>query len=303
MRTKTLAISLLVPALLLSACGRLNDSGAGGGTGASGGTGGIGGTGTTGGAGISHPTADDDLILRMETGGGFVAPSFTLKSVPTFSLYGDGRAITEGPIPEIYPGPALPNLQVSRLTEPAIQAILQAASDAGLLGADASYPYPCIADAGTTTFTVVAEGATHTVSAYALGTDAGGACDHTDAEARAKLQGFASKLGDLESWLPAGSVGASQGYTPTELRVYVQPYQPDPQLQETPVDWPLSEPLATFGEPNSNMTDSRCGVVSGDDFATLYPLAASANELTPWRSEGTSYGLIFRPLLPDEHTC
>ncbi len=39
------------------------------------------------------------------------------------------------------------------------------------------------------------------------------------------------------------------------------------------------------------------------DLDTLLSLARSANELTPWASDGTQYGLIFRPLLPDEHTC
>jgi hypothetical protein len=30
---------------------------------------------------------------------------------------------------------------------------------------------------------------------------------------------------------------------------------------------------------------------------------SDANGLTPWTSGGTDYHLIFRPLLPDEHTC
>ena len=60
----------------------------------------------------------------MDVGGGFVAPSYSLKPVPAFSLYGDGRLIIEGPQIEIYPGPALPNLLVTRISEDGVQAIL-----------------------------------------------------------------------------------------------------------------------------------------------------------------------------------
>jgi hypothetical protein len=31
--------------------------------------------------------------------------------------------------------------------------------------------------------------------------------------------------------------------------------------------------------------------------------AQQANELTPWRNDNHLYGLIFRPLLPDESGC
>jgi hypothetical protein len=292
MRTKTLAIFLLVPALVLFACGRLNDDGAGSGEDPQ--------------DGIQHPTGVDDLVLRMAVGGGFVPVEYNLKAVPAVSIYGDGRMIVEGPVIEIYPGPAMPNLQVSRLTEEALQAILVEAEKAGLLGEDASYDYPCVTDLPTTTFTVVAEGTTHTVSAYALGFEEGttGTCDGAegDAEARAALVAFSQKLGDL-SWLPEGSVSAAEPYTPTEMRVYVRPYQADPQLAQTSTPWPIDPPLAEFGEPDPNLGDTRCGVVSGSDLETLLPDAQAANELTPWTSEGSEYGLIFRPLLPDEHTC
>jgi hypothetical protein len=295
MRTKTLAITLLVPVLLLAACGRLNDDDGAGGSG-----------GTGGSNGIDHPTGGDELVLRVQIGGGFVPVEWNLRSVPGISIFGDGRMIVEGPMIEIYPSPALPNLQVSRLTEEAIQAILEEAERAGLLGPDASYDYPCIADAPTTTFTVVADGTTHTVSAYALGFEDGSgqaSCADVKVDARAELRDFSQKLGDLRSWLPEGSIGAEEEYVPTEMRVYVRPYQGDAELEQAQVEWPLADPLAGFGERDPNLADTRCGVVSGADLDALLPLAQTANELTPWSSGGTDHGLIFRPLLPDEHTC
>jgi hypothetical protein len=46
-----------------------------------------------------------------------------------------------------------------------------------------------------------------------------------------------------------------------------------------------------------------CIAVTGKDVERLRPLVARANELTPWKSDGKTYWLRFRPLLPDESRC
>ena len=283
MRNRALLVPLLALTLLAVGCGRLTDAGDAG--------------------GIEHPTGPNELVLRMDIGGGFVPVGYALAQIPQWSLFGDGRLITEGPQIEIYPGPALPSLQVQTLTEDGVQAILEAAREAGLIGPDRTYDYPCVADAPTTTFTLYAGEAKHVVSAYALGIGEG-ACQGADTEARATLAAFQAKLTDLASWLPAGSVGDQLPFEFDEMRVFVQPYSasPEPGLEQNPVDWPL-EPLSAFGRPDPRFSDFRCGVVSGADFANVLPDAQRANQLTPWRSDGERYGLIFRPLLPDEHTC
>src|SRR5581483_7624108 len=188
--------------------------------------------------GLEHP-AGGSLVLRVETGGGFIAPQSTLGQVPEFSLFGDGRIITPGAQPAIYPGPALPNLLVQQVNEDGIQAILEGAREAGLLGPDARYDAPCISDQATTTFTVVADARTHVVSAYALGNDS---CNGQDAGARARLATFRARLGDLASWLPRGSIGQQSAYEPTEMRIYVQPLVPSAgqTLEQQPIDWPLA---------------------------------------------------------------
>ncbi|HSJ50958.1 MAG TPA: hypothetical protein VLA90_06695 [Actinomycetota bacterium] len=288
MKARTAAFALLV-ALVFAACGGVGDDEGPG----------------SGGDGIEHPSGADELVLRVHTGGGFVPVEFTLREIPGFSLYGDGRLIVTGPVIEIYPGPALPNLQVTRLTEEGVQAILEEARRVGLLDDDASYDYPCVTDVPTTTFTVSAEGRTHTVSAYALGFEdqMTADCPDVDVEARAALSAFWTKLGDLESWLPEGSLGESEPFVPEEMRVYVMPYQGDPELEQEPIEWPLEGSPAEFGEPDRNLPDYRCGVVSGDDLDLLLPLAERANQLTPWVADGDEVGLVFRPLLPDEDGC
>ncbi len=275
--------------LLLAACGGVTGGGAGG-------------TGPTGGGAIAHPTGPDDLVLRVEDVGGFVPVEYALTRVPSWSLFGDGRLIVVGPQIEIYPGPALPNLIVSRISEEGVQAILAAAREAGLMEGDARYHHPCVTDAPTTVFTVVADGRTSRVSADALDLEAG-ACPDVDEEARAALRAFRDRLTDLASWLPTGSIGPEEPYEAEAIRVYVTSYRGEPDLPQEPIAWPLATPLSRFGDPASALEEARCGVVTGDDLRTLRPLFERANQLTPWESEGERFGLLLRPLLPDERGC
>ena len=283
-RMRTLVVAVIVIALLASACGR-------------------GGNGPRDG-GIDHPTGSDELVLRVEIVGGFVPVDYTLRALPGMSLYGDGRLVVEGPVIEIYPGPALPNLQVTRLSEEGVEAILGAARAAGLTDGDATYDYPCVEDAGTTRFTVVADGRTSVVSAYALGFEDGGGCGgDVDTGARAALADFQAKLGGLRGWLPDGSIGREETYVPTEMRVYVQSYRGEPELPQPPIEWPLEPGLDAFGEAVEVLPEARCGLVSGEDLSSVLADAAGANQLTPWTTGTREFALVFRPLLPDEHGC
>jgi hypothetical protein len=256
---------------------------------------------------IEHPQGADELVLRVATGGGLVPPEYVLRELPGFSLYGDGRLVVRGPEVLIYPAPALPNVIQRQVSEDGVQALLAAADGAGLLGPSRHYDFPGIADAGTTTFTVVADGERHVVSAYALGLEAPGqpGISEEENEARAALLEFSTKLSDLQAWLPERSLGPEEPYAFDELRVYVRPYtaSPEPELVQVEKPWPLAQPLTTFGQPVEILPDARCGVVAGEELATLLPAAREANELTPWTSEGARYLLLFRPLLPDEHGC
>lgn len=280
---------MLVLSVLASACADPIPTGDGGG----------------GGGGYEHPIAPDQVILRIEMGGGFVPIEYSLRAVPQFSLMGDGRAIVEGPQIEIYPPPALPALLESRLSEQAIQEVLVAADEAGLLGPDRSYDLSTVVDATTTTFTVVVDGKEHRVSANALGygeDDPSIAAE--DREARAALVRFQQRLFDLRSWLPKGSVGEETTYRFDALRLFVAPYRrsPDPELKQPEQGWPLPGSLASFGEPTAT-PDLRCGVVEPEEAQVLVPLLQGSNQLTPWESGGERFLLTPRPLLPDEGDC
>jgi hypothetical protein len=230
-----------------------------------------------------------------------VAPQASLRQVPVFALYADGRLIVPGPQMEIYPGPALPNLLVRTVSADGIRAILDAAAAAGLLGPDRRYDAIRVADAPTTTFTVVADGVRHVVSAQALGFDqAGSGLPAEETAARKRLSDLQSKLTDLQSWLPAGSLGSEQPFVTDELRMYVMPYQPQQDLWQKSVAWPLGTFAGFTPLPNGQI---RCGSVSGPDLKAVLAAAGNANELTPWTADGNRWTVVFRPLLPDESDC
>lgn len=258
------------------------------------------------GRGIDHGIASDDLLVGISLEGGFVSVEWTYTNIPLFSLYGDGTLVLPGPQMELYPGPALPAISRRQVDEAGIQAILEEAVDmtkdipAGLddLG------FAAIADASTTVITVSAGGVDRTIRAYALGelTERPDGMPEPQYEARVRLQDLIARMTGLDSWMPEGSVGPEGAYEASAARVFVGPYREVDDLVQTRVPWPLSAGLGDFGDPDPS-SEFRCGVVQGSDWDVLRDAASTANELTPWTSEGSRYSILFQPLLPDETGC
>lgn len=239
------------------------------------------------------PIGEDQLVLRIETTGGLLPAGFLVSEIPEFSLFGDGRVITEGPQIAIFPPPALPNLQATQLSDAEMQTVLQAAADAGLAGADAHFDYPLVEDAPTTYFTMVTDGITHSVNAYALDFEDSGQLDPATAAARKRLSQFRTSALNI-----AGRVG-SQPYEFDRLAVYGEVGEPGapPDLR----DWPL-------GDLGTELADTglgalRCALFSGEDLQILLPALQQASTETAWQSEGLIYRVYLRPLLPDESGC
>jgi len=217
-----------------------------------------------------------ELVLRIEMGGGHVIPSFIVGRIPELSVFGDGRVIVLGP-------------QIA------------------IFGADAHYDHPGIADAGTTTFTVVAEGRRHVISAYAL-SEAGAPDAQLEPDvrrARAALSALQQRALDMRSWLGQAIIEPEAAYRYQSLRVFVTAAQPQEpaDLEPSFADWPLATPLAAFGAPLVGFAEMRCGVVTGNELEALRAALENSNQLTFWRSEGATYQLTPRPLLPDESGC
>jgi hypothetical protein len=252
------------------------------------------------------PTGAGELILKIDTDGGFVAPGYILTHTPEFALYGDGRIVVPGPQIEIYPSPLLPNLLAMQIAPAEIQTIVADADAAGLLGPNASYDIGGIADAGTTVFTTVANGKTHRISAYALGIDGGVSEPFASPDvvaARAKLSTFRDKVMALNTLL--GRTFDQRAYEPTTMRIFATtaglPRADEPATVETPIPWPLSV------DPGSGLPvgggSAKCLVITGQDLRTFVDAARNANTLTRWQAQSGDYSISVRPLYPDESGC
>ncbi|MBN1630039.1 MAG: hypothetical protein JW990_09760 [Thermoleophilia bacterium] len=250
---------------------------------------------------IVHPSGANEIVLQVSSGGGFVPVSWALTQVPEFTLYGDGTAIVTGPVIAIYPGPALPNLQTSRVSEKTMQAILSAAREAGLFASDVDYGQPQITDVPATVITVNAEGTTYLSNIYALGAEENaGGLSLEQQQARAAVSSLIGKLLDLTPF-ETGLQWSAYDYS--SLAVFSVPVDPNIEpnpddVQPNRLEWPLGD-LATLGEA-AQPDGYRRIVVSGDDLATLQPVLKEANQITIWTVGDREYNLYFRPLLPDE---
>jgi hypothetical protein len=128
---------------------------------------------------VDHPTGSTDVVLRMDQGGGFVAPAFLASQAPVFTLFGDGTVILRNPTADPLPavGDTMPNrpFRTAKLSDEQIQETLKMAiGQGGLDTARLEYGNNMVADAGTTTFAIGAGGLKKTVSVYALGIDTAG---------------------------------------------------------------------------------------------------------------------------------
>jgi hypothetical protein len=260
---------------------------------------------------IGHPSGDA-LILRVETAGGLLPAGTVFSALPSLSIYGDGRVIAPGAIDMIYPGPALAPLIVRRLSESGIQAVLHEVLTTGLFNQSQIFDgaRAAVADAGTTVFTLRADGREVSVSVYGLGTldlsNPPASVSGEELDAIRALTRLSGKLAMLDSWLPAGgwADSTSRQYVPDALRLLVRLADADPPDQSgianQLVAWPGSGDPAAFGDPVAQPAVARCGVVEGAEASDWFGALQHANQLTRFASGLHRYQVTPRPLLPDE---
>jgi hypothetical protein len=280
--------------LLLAACAGISPPPGGGGGGA--------------GGPVVHP-GGTAVVARVEYAGGLVPYETIFTSLPHFTLVGDGRVILQGPISEQFPGPALPNLQVRRVTEEGIQAVIARIAETGLFDETRSFnsASQVVADAQSTVFTLRADSRETIVDVYGLGMFVEGeppeGVPPDEVAAHRTLTALEADLVDLESWIPADDWAESdwQPYEPTAFRLLVSDVTDEPPTPEEgdPMPWPGSTPPGEIGE-ESPLQGVRCGLVMGNEAAAWYEALSQANQLTKWSHDGHVYRVTPRPLLPDE---
>jgi hypothetical protein len=260
--------------------------------------------------GADLPGDPTSLVLRVEYTGGFLPQESALSRLPSYSLYADGRLITDGPVAAIHPGAALPQLQVQILDAAAVQELADRAMAAGV-AQDSDLGRPPIADSPSTRVTLVTAEGTHVREVYALAGYVGeedaleGDLTAEQRARRAQLRGLLTALDLGRQATPQGQV-AVEPYAAEAVAVIARPWsasQGETAQGSTPEPVPWPGP-ALPGEPAGGLPDLGCVTATGDVGAAVLAAARSANALTPWSTpDGAWWSVSFRPLLPDESGC
>ena len=258
--------------------------------------------GSTGAAPVTTPEAslpdDGGLVLQVAYTGGFVPPQAAYADLPLVSVYADGRVFTEGPVAAIYPGPALPNLQVSQIQPARVEELVQHALDAGV-GQPVDVGIPSVADAPDTRFTVVTDDGTLTSDVPALQEgrpteDGKSVLTDEQIAARTDLQGLLDELTGL-------SAQGSTAYRPTAIAAVVSTNFPPEASPDDVATWP-GPPLP--GDELSTGTDLYCVTARGKAADAVLEAAGRATTGTVWTNpDGGRWAVSLRPLLPDENSC
>lgn len=244
-------------------------------------------------AGFDHPTGADDVVLRIGFEGGFVTPEITFQNLPMVLVTGDGRLFQQAPLPAIYPGQLLPNIQERTISESGIQTLLGLADEYGLT-ADVEYDRPDdIADAADTVVTIVAGGETFEHRAYALGSTGGPDGAETD-ERRAALADFVREAQEFTTATENEDLGPEATVVPDTYLIRTMIAGDwsgsDDDIAPTVVEWPA--------DVSVRLTDEiECAEVPAAEVQALFE---DATQLTWFAEDGISYQVFVKPALPGD---
>jgi hypothetical protein len=258
------------------------------------------------------------LLLRIESFGETTPPEMQLIAMPMFSLFDDGSIYRLGPVIAIYPPPALPNVTRMRISLDAVTAIMERARDAGLDQAR-DVPNPSMSD-GVASIRIRFndDGQFVDSTTWGLFTDVGlpPAWDEETLAAYEALRDIVSFLVNVPTNLSAGDLLEPEiPVDPERLQVVSFVATPDltlpslaPDLQQPPLTWPLSTPLAAISTPYdaaaaAGLPEPGCIEISGADARAVVATAREGNLLSPWIDGDVTYGLLLKPLLPDQTGC
>lgn len=227
------------------------------------------------------PTGADDVVISVTYEGGFVPIEMVFANTPAALITGDGRALTTGPVPAIYPGPLLPNLQQRSITTEAVQELLAMADELGLLAEVEYARNDQIADAPDTVVTIAANGAVHQHRAYALGLGGPGSEDDPD---RANLLEFVTAMTDLPGTVGEDQLGPESEFVPDTYLIRATPADPAAAATEgiepTIVAWPADAPVRLADADD-------CAEVPADTFRPLFADATTLTFFTDPGPDGT----------------
>jgi hypothetical protein len=235
---------------------------------------------------IAHPTGHDDVVLRLDVAGGFVAVEWAFAEPAQLVVTGDGTVYVPAE-PRQGEDRLLRPIAVGQLGEQRLQGLLRSAGDLGLLHTPPDYQEQGgihVSDAPTTTVRIDAAGGSFRHAAYALGMTA-----RNETGPRGRLEHFVAQLRALTRGL------ATRPYPPTAVRIMAAPATPGlvggGSAKATP--WPAEAGIALADV-------HRCAVVTAP--AAVDALAA-ATPFTRFVDRGVAYQVSATVVLPGDRSC
>ena len=251
------------------------------------------------------PVAGTFWLRAMTTAA--LPPLNVFGSLPMVVITADSVVVRPGPVPAIFPGPAVVPLVGRSITVAGRLAIVNAAKVLGLLGGSGDFSGGGIAPGGVTgRIELTVDGTRVTITGNpSAPTGCGSTSCNPPAGTPAAFAELWRRLGDLEGWF-APELGTEHAYVPVAYAVLVGPAPvQNVQLPQPPMVWPLASQMALFGGPVAN-GQARCGTVSGADVAPFAAALAKANALTQWHQDAATNatrGLTVRPMVEGEDAC
>lgn len=252
-----------------------------------------------------EPTAPPDAPFRLRvTMVQALPPLATFGLTPTIVITNDGRVLTGGAVPAIFPGPLVIPVNEQQLTPVGWSKVVAAARDAGLLGGARDFTGGGMPPGSVSArLQIVADGRIFDLvgDPNRIMVCVTAPCVPQPGTPEA-FGGFTSLLSNLAQVLGA-DLGQQGLYQPAGYALLVGGPPADQQgLAQPAIAWPLAGGFAAFGTPLADGSGGRCGLVTGADVGALRPALTAANQLTKWRDavDGSFHGLTVRPLLPGD---
>ena len=240
----------------------------------------------------------DDVVLQIQSGGGYVPEIDAMREYPDVVLYGDGRLVT-APDPPGLGTPVAPKLEVRQLDEEQVDDIAASAVEAGLDEPLEDYGMPAITDQATTTFVFETAEEANEASVYGLGSEEDSEGDLTDDQiaAREELGALLEEMRDPESAFGADEAPATEPFEP-DAYVVLSQYVESGVPEGPPVSWPLEpERLASREHPEV------CTVVEGEGAELLIAAAETAAPDSVWVAGGRRALAAINPAIGLDDEC
>lgn len=242
--------------------------------------------------GSDQDAGSSEVLLTLTSEGGFAPVEFNLDRMPRYVLLADGTLIYQGPVPAIFPGPLVPNVQVTELGPVQMDEILQLVEEMGLPEIDELIDdsnADMVADATTEFITYFDENGSHRLGIYALGITEG-----TGSTERILANELVQVLDE------ATATGESRPYQAERLQVAAGPALEFDEVDGGVETWPLDIGFADMPEWAMGW---HCVEVEGERVASLLEVFSGASQATRWDTGDEELTIKARPLLPGETAC